>query len=381
MFRSKYVLSQRRQSKWRSRGVRCLLLLHVTWLIFASVGARADDKPAKSSATTPDRVIQIPTSSVWRIAYSPDGKQLAVTTGDWTRKGDRQVNCLVRLLDVETGKEVRRFEGHTDQIVSVAFSPDGKRLLSASDDKSVRVWDVATGGEKGQFACRAQKVRGAAFAADGKTIAVGCDTVIHFLDVASGQQTLRPAVHRTAVKSLVVSLSGKHLLTGGGSKYYSKRISNTIPEDCRIHVWDLATGQEIQQFQLSISPVVSVAFSPDGKFALSGSGYIRSRGGSEYLPVDCVVRLWDIEKPNPVSSFEGHTNTVSTVAFSPNGKFAVSGSEDRTVRVWDISTNKELQRFTLEEEVSYVTCSPDGKFAVACAGDKTIWFWRITNTK
>ncbi|MCP4104649.1 MAG: WD40 repeat domain-containing protein [Desulfobacteraceae bacterium] len=124
----------------------------------------------------------IPQSKVNAVVFSPDSKTLASVAGP----GDN----TVRLWDVASGKEIRRFEAHTHWIESVAFSPDGKTLASGSDDKTVRLWDVASGKEIQRLKAHTDVVNSVAFSPDGKTLASGsADKTARLWDVASGRLT------------------------------------------------------------------------------------------------------------------------------------------------------------------------------------------------
>jgi WD40 repeat protein len=254
------------------------------------------------------------------VAWSPDGRALATAGWDGT----------VRLWGPATGRELRRFTGHTSAVMCAAVSPDGKTLVSGGnggDPGNVRVWEVATGKE--QFALKAHGgsvVEAVAVSPDGKTFASGGG--------GNGARTL----------TLRELATGKVLRDLGGDDGYT---------------------------------VHSVAFSPDGK--VLAAGYL-TRGWFGAPPVrppasGGVARLFDVRTGKELHTLKGHGNGVRSVAFAPDGKHLVTGSHDGTVRVWDTATGKELLKITVprgkrpEGAKDKTDVDRGGVYAVAFSGD------------
>jgi WD40 repeat protein len=209
--------------------------------------------------------------------------------------------------------------GHTDAVMSVAFSPDGKTLATDSGgDDTVRLWDVANHRQLGPelTGIYAWSV---AFSPDGKTLATGSgvDDTVRLWDVASHHQ-LGPELtgHTNTVTSVAFSPDGKTLASGSWDK--------------TVRLWDVASHRQVgAPLTGHTDEVESVAFSPDGKTLASGSK-------------DKTVRLWDVAHHRRVGPLTGHTNGVTSVAFSPGGKTLASGSWDNTVRLWMSPTTVKL---------------------------------------
>jgi len=222
--------------------------------------------------TSPREVISFARQQgdVWSVAVSPDGRRAA--TGAW-----RENN--VRLWDIETGTELTPpLIGHGPasaklpygDVRSVAFSPDGRLILSGSFDGTARLWDVETRREVKQFRGHTGLVSSVSFSADGRLILT-----------ASYDKTLK--------------------------------------------IWDATTGRLVRTLQGHLGVPQSAVFTPDGRFVLSCEA---DGGGSE------DVWVWSVETGNLVRRLAGHQAMITQVAVSPDGRHALSASRDRTVRVW-----------------------------------------------
>jgi WD40 repeat protein len=286
------------------------------------------------------------TEQVDSVAFSPDGKTLASGSNDGT----------IILWDVVTQQPIGQPLTGTSFISSVAFSPDGKMLASGSWDGTVTLWDVSNQKIIGHsFTRHTGYISSVAFSPDGKIVASSSsDKTIILWDVATQKPISQPFVGTSFVSSVAFSPDGKMLASGNW--------------DSKIILWDVITHKPIDQPLVGHTDYVSsVAFSPDGKTLASGSK-------------DNTIILWDILTHTPiVQPFAGYTDPVYSVAFSPDGKTLASGSADTTIILWDVVTQKRIgQPFTGHTGyVSSVAFSPDGKTLASGSFDKKIILWDV----
>jgi WD40 repeat protein len=267
------------------------------------------------------------------VAWSPDGKWLAV--------GDHLTRLC--LFDAATGKQLLRL---TDTYSELAFSPDSRSLAAATSDGSAKLWEVPSGKllqawETGYLYER----RSLAFSPDGSKLAVGGYAEIRVRDVARGKhlrmltiaaQTATP--WRAPVNSLAWSPDGKMLASGG--------------EDGRVRLWDVATGQELFPGQGNDTAPRALAYSPDGRLLASAD--------------DGTLRLWDPMTGALLRALPQASTT--SLAFSADGKGLIAGSRDGTVRLRDAATGKEISCVKGDAASRSVVLSPDGK-VIATIGE------------
>jgi RNA polymerase sigma factor (sigma-70 family) len=311
--------------------------------------ARAEEaKPSRPMEAVAVRRFEGHTDGVMVVAFSPDGKQ-ALSGGVTYGEGDP----TVRLWDVATGKELRRMEGHTAGVYGVAFLPDGKKAVSGSHDSTIRVWDLETGKEVQRLEGHENTVYSLAVSPDGKHLLTGGeDHTVRLWDLAAGKEVRRFDGHTDKVRAVAFSADGKQVLSGA------------LFTDSTLRVWDVKTGAELSKYTLNTGGIASVAFSPDGKSALAGC-------------MDNVIHVFDL-RDGSERRLEGHTQQVHGAVFTPDGRRILSASYDQTVRLWEVASGQEVCRFLGHTNwVWPVAVSPDGKFALSGSLDKTMRLWRL----
>jgi WD40 repeat protein len=308
---------------------------------------------------------------------------------------------------------IRTFTGHSKDITSVAFSPDGRTALSGSLDNTARLWEVATGKQLLTFTGHApvfpeRAIDVVAFSPDGRTALSGRRTErtisngdgLKLWDLETGKelQTFKlfhgPAAFSPNGRTVLSNgsdtmfgldpklklwdvITGKELRTLRNSPAYvvaflsDARTALSIDWDGNFTRWDAATGRELRTYKLRERMALweyihSVAFSPDGSTALIGSS-------------EKTIKLWDLANGKELQSFTG-SKYVPTVAFAPDGRTVVSsGSWHSSLKLWEVATGKELRTFSGHKGiVRAVALSPDGRTALSASEDTTLKLWDLT---
>jgi WD40 repeat protein len=269
-----------------------------------------------------------------------------------TMKKGTLITLLLTFAGLLTGQVPRLVVpmGHTKEIASVAFSPDGKYVLTGSWDHTAKLWDLA-GHELLTFSGHDGPVFSAAFSPDGQYILTGSEDATAKLWDLTGKMLRTFSGHTSWVSSVAFSTDGQSIMTGS--------------RDRTAKVWSLA-GRSLQTLADHDNPVLAVAFSPDGQQALTSIN-------------NHTAKLWDIKSGKAIQQFIGHDGPVVAVAFSRDGQKVLTASDDKTAKLWDKASGKALQDFIGHtESVWQAAFSPNGQQILTSSSDKTAKLWDLS---
>ncbi|MBD2122585.1 NB-ARC domain-containing protein [Trichocoleus sp. FACHB-262] len=359
---------------WNVETGQCLKTLHghtsiVTAIAFAPHPSFPDSTTAQiliSSSTdhtiriwdiqTGDclRVLAGHTACVWAVSVAANGQTLASAGEDQT----------IKLWAIATGECFKSFPAHSHWIKALALSPDGQTLVSGSFDNTVKLWNASTGECLKTLPGHVSTVASVAFSPNGKVVASGSyDQTVKLWSVPSGKCLTTLEKHTNRVWSVAFHPEGQLLASGG--------------DDHTARIWDISTSQCARTIQGHSNSIYAIALSPDQQWLASGHE-------------DQTVRLWDFNAIDSDASrsltyplkkiFRGHTNRIFGVAFTPDSQTLVTGSLDRTIKLWNVQTGECLK--TLQGHTSWVwaiALSPDGRLVASGSYDHLVKLWDITS--
>ncbi len=293
---------------------------------------------------------------------NPSGIIRHFLSGDGRLVAQADKSGAITIVDVASGKELRTLAGHTAAVVRAVFSPDARRLASASggEDGTLRVWDVATGKESVRVEGFLSMLGTFAFDPRGERIVyTGSGGPFHLREVAKQEdEGFSFEGHEGNIEAFAFSPDGKIIASGSGTIFGASRSENLVK------LWDAATGKELRTLAGHTAEVNAVAFSPDGKMLASASS-------------DNTVKLWNVTDGKLLHTLAGHEDEVNAVGFSPDGKIVSSASQDTRLKLWEAATGRELASLVAVDERDWLVVTPDGLFD----GSPAAWgriLWRFS---
>jgi eukaryotic-like serine/threonine-protein kinase len=282
------------------------------------------------------------TDWVWSVAWSPGGKRIASASADTT----------AQVWDATNGDHPDVYRLHSNTIYSVSWSPDGNHIASAGYDKTVQVWDPTFGDHFYTYAGHTDWVWSVAWSPGGKRIAsAGGDKTVQVWDAFDGRHPYTYRGHTDSVYAVAWSPDGKRIASAG--------------EDGTVQIWDPVAEMLLYTFRLYDTTMWSIAWSPDGKRIASANN-------------NNTVQVWNTTDGSYQFILGGHTDFVYGVAWSPDGKYIASASGDKTVRVWDASNGRHISTYTgHSDSVRSVSWASDSKRVASASWDKTVQVWQL----
>jgi WD40 repeat protein len=339
----------------------------------------------------PRAIFKISAHSVYGMAFSPDGNRLAILGRKYVNhlqnKGGIKRSAVVQVWDAGTAKELKSVDFVDDWYSRVAFTPDGRTILTENSDPSpVRVWDSQTLQEQdnlkvqrvalplrgdliamvtfqGTIELRRQDTRELvetitepsrrvfqpAFSADGRVLASFAGGLIKVWDVDPRQPQRTLLAHQTIATAVAFTRDGRTLASGGA--------------DGAIHLWDAAAGKPLRTLLAHETTVSALAWRPDGLVLASGAH-------------DETIKLWDVLGREEPRTLRGHQGKVTGIAFRPGGKVLASSSDDGTVKLWEVNTGQPTATLKIHGEgANAVAFSGDDKYLAVASPDGTVTLW------
>jgi len=428
-------LAQARQRVARLRfGVAALALLLVG-VVALAVWARSEQQRALSAQLI-NRSREIAASALFQLDFDPDLSLLLAMEAIKLAETEQAKYALRESLIESRVRTVMR--GHDKDVLTAAFSSDGKLAVTASSDKTARVWDAATGQEMARLP-HDEEVIGAAFVPDKNQVVITMSgTTVYVWNTTAPKDPRREKTlaHERKVKTAYFSPDGRLLVTTSEnetatwetdtwrqvwrqdsqneatkSAYFSldnQLVVAAVGKTARI--WDAKTGRPVGKPFDHPALVTEAVFSPDGKFLATASDdwsawiwevstgkrlfQLRGHTGAiiyvvfpthEYDPdklllatvsMDNTIRIWDAKNGSQRAELRGHVAEISDAIFSHNGKYLVTASNDGTVLLWDAVTGTNVWKFVGHSDtVNSVTFSPDNKSVITASADRTARIW------
>lgn len=350
----KSVAASLRDQQSKEQAQNTSALKRMIWLTLRRVSFNASRSHVKAVGTAAlarqepgGQVIYVSLASVNAVAVSASGENFATGGGLGSGVGA----CAAAVWDVATGTRLHDLQGHTRDIVSIAWSPDCRRVATGSWDKTAIVWDATTGTRVHELLGHSDCVRCVAWSPDGTRVATAShDNTVAVWDADTGARVLEVCGHKDSVRSVAWSPDGSRLVTGS--------------DDATAAVWDAVSCNRVHELQRHRGPVTSVAWSPDGTLVATGSR-------------DDTASLWDAATGVHMHELRMHSDDVESLAWSPDGSKLATASMDKTSAVWTRS-GIFVHRLTGHSiTVRSIAWSPYGALVFTSSGDGSVRIYSL----
>lgn len=292
-----------------------------------------------------ERILDLKTYFCYSASIRPDGKYIAASLAN-----------IIKIWDAKTGQLVKNLKGHTEDVYSVAFSPDGRYIVSTSLDTTVRIWEAKTGKQVGSLKGNTEDIETASFSPDGKYIVSASeDETVRIWDAKTGQQVGEPlSGHTRRVNSASFSPDGRYIVSAS--------------DDNTVRIWNAKTGLQVGEPLVGhTNDVETASFSPDGKYIVSASYN--------------TIRIWDAKSGQQLGSPFGSNIGCRSASFSPDGKYIVAvGSSSVFIWMFDAQIGQPIGDPVACTDEGYESAvfSSDGRYIATLSTDKSNYERAIT---
>jgi WD40 repeat protein/tetratricopeptide (TPR) repeat protein len=297
-----------------------------------------------------DRAIQLGLSKTSGLAFSPDGRRIVSADPGYR----------VKVWDMIRGDLVLAMTGHSDRVYAIAFSPDGRLLATGSWDTTIKLWDAATGTLVRTLEPQGMWIRSVAFSPDGTRLVSGSGGELFtpnrggeiiLWDVATGREIRRFPGPHDRIYGVAYRPDGQQIAS--------------VNCESSVKLWDPETGA-LQHLLLGHSYYIEcIAYRPDGRMLATGSR-------------DQSAILWDVATGKVLRTLHGHDSPVTSLAFSPDGGTLITADAAGAINVWNVATGREITHLRNSSGVIKVQFSPDGLFFATVGGDNLVKLWETS---
>jgi WD40 repeat protein len=304
---------------------------------------------------------------VWDLKRAKELRTLTIDHTDWvlgvavTSDGRRAVTAsddrTLKVWDLENGTALHTLKGHTNSVLAVAIASDNQYAVSASWDRTLKVWDLENGTVLHTLKGHTDAVHAVAVTTDGYIVSASWKEFLIW-DLRTGAKLSTIDGHLDVGDVVAVASSGHRAVSVPTHRAFL---------ETQLRVWDLRKGPEPDIPKGHANGVEALAVTPDGRMVVSAS-------------LDGTLKVWDLESGAELHTLTGHTGWVSAVAVTPDGRRAISGSGKwgETLKVWDLETGREIHTWTGHTNcVQAVVITPDGRHIVSASQDSTLRIWDL----